>query len=282
MKKQYALVVALLLTGCGLRHHVKTATAPRATAHQVTLTSKSAACKADTSCQNPPYNQTAFTNCLCNLQVWRARGSTGGWVQLQSAGSAAVDSTGTAWTFKDNDPGLTDGSTWNYYETVSWQQDTTGAVSPPTNTVFVTVPTSAPAHQATLNYTSSACTLSQGCWIQLYRATCASSVSCPDFKTNPGAYTQLANVQIPIWNTDANGTTWQLIDADPALADGTAYAWVSTLCWANTCPAYSDPSPVWIGLTPGALGAPTVGAGNTVSMIEVKNEDAYNRSHSDR
>lgn len=126
--------------------------------------------------------------------------------------------------------------------------------------------TSAP-HQATLNWQNSSCTTGKPCSIQIYRATCSSTSTCPTYPNSAYATPPTATLAVTISAT-ATGTSWQAVDADPALADGTTYAWVSTNTYSSNPSQPSAPSAIWIGTTPlpppPIPNAPTVGGGNSI------------------
>lgn len=237
--------------------------------HQVILQGQNVQCKNDTSCNS--IQGVKVNVCTCNFYVYRASCANASscpapstpigppYSKLPGSPALIVGANGTQATYTDNDNTLTNATVWVYTMTSQWTDQTTsqsGESGPAAATTPVTIPGGATLkHQALLNYFSAACTTSQNCWLQVYRAICSlANGACPSFTTNANAFTSLVNnpaVTYPVWNTTDTGTVWQVVDADPALADGTTYVYVATTCWAGTCPAYSQGSAPWNGTTTG-------------------------------
>ena len=245
--------------------------------HQVTVTSTGTDCNTGTAC--------GLSDCTCNLQVYRARCSdttscpavTMGspYVQLVNNNlTANVGATQTAWSFIDQDVALVDNSVWIYFETASYVRASPAPVSAPSApTAPTTIPKATIAHQASLNWSSNSCTTATPCAIQVYRAQCSSSTSCP---TYPGsAFSQLSGYGITV-NAGANGTSWIITDNDPALLDATTYVWVATNSYQSSPSNPGPASTPWSGTTsappPAVPVAPTSGPGNSVTKNRGKDD----------
>lgn len=113
--------------------------------HQIQLTAKGTTCKNDTSC--------TLSNCLCNLEVWRApctstttcpdaTANLAAYTQLLNTGNlgGTTDTTGTAWTYNDTTPALVDNSIWIYALRSSYTQDPYAQTSPFASTAAMQVP----------------------------------------------------------------------------------------------------------------------------------------------
>jgi hypothetical protein len=114
------------------------------------------------------------------------------------------------------------------------------------------------AHQAILNWSSTACTSSFPCTIQVYRATCSSSTSCPSY---PGTAWTALNMSVGLASTPvAQNTTWQYTDNDSKLVGSTTFAWLATVSYQGASTS-SPASTVWIG---------TTGVGKTIKVAPTK------------
>jgi hypothetical protein len=118
------------------------------------------------------------------------------------------------------------------------------------------------SHEADLTYSAISCTTAQPCApIQVYRAQCASATSCPAYAPGSTAFKALpaatvTGVYVEYSTVTATGTTYGVVDTDPALLDGTTYEWVATVAYAATPTAPSGPSNTVIGTTTAAVVTP--------------------------
>lgn len=118
--------------------------------------------------------------------------------------------------------------------------------SSPGGTAQVNVQTPTGVHSAVLNWSSAACNTLSPCNLQVYRATCTSTTSCPAY---PGsAWTALSMVTGLAPTVGAQGTTWQYQDNGGALSGSTTFAWVAT-CSYQGATTSSTASTMWIGTT---------------------------------
>ena len=123
-------------------------------------------------------------------------------------------------------------------------------VSTPTvqgGTAMLTFPAQAAPHSATLNYSSTACRSNATCTLQIYRAQCSSSTSCPTY--TPGAAGWKALDMTAVSSTPTpQMTSWQYTDHDAALTGSTTYVWVATATYVGAATA-SAPSQPFTGTT---------------------------------
>ena len=135
-----------------------------------------------------------------------------------------------------------------------------------TSVCFAQVKTTTGPHQAILNYSNPSCTTNAQCSIQVYRATCTSSTSCPTYAAGSSSWKALDMTVGLSPQIGANGTTWSYSDKDAALQDSTTYAWVSTNTYVGASTA-SGASSNYVGTTNnGTPPAPTTASsGNSVN-----------------
>lgn len=121
-------------------------------------------------------------------------------------------------------------------------------------------------HQAVLNWSNPSCTQNAQCSIQVYRATCTSTTSCPTYSAGSSSWTTLSMTSGLTPTIGANGTTWNYTDKDTALQDSTTYAWVATNTYVGGTTA-SGASSNYVGTTNnGTPSAPTLASsGNSVN-----------------
>lgn len=128
----------------------------------------------------------------------------------------------------------------------------------PTAALSQTIP-----HTGTLNWFDLSCTTASACApVQQYRAKCASATSCPDFNTSPTSFIALPTANVSgvysVTSTvTATGTTWNTLDMDPALLDGTTYEWVARAAYIATPSALSGASIPFQGATLQGIQAPS-------------------------
>ena len=125
------------------------------------------------------------------------------------------------------------------------------------------------AHQATLNYSNGSCTNTNLCNLQVYRALCASPPQCPVYSPGSASFVNIITLGTTTATASptATGTTWQVLDKDPNLADGAMYTFVATNSYQSSATNYSPASTAWTGTTssaPTVPPAPLVGSGNTI------------------
>ena len=121
-------------------------------------------------------------------------------------------------------------------------------------------------HQAIVNWSNPSCTNNAQCSLQVYRAQCASSTSCPAYSQGSSSWKTLDMTSNLVVTPGANGTAWQYIDKDPALEDSTTYSWVATNSYVGGTTA-SGASSAYNGTTNnGTPPSPTLASsGNSVN-----------------
>ena len=123
-------------------------------------------------------------------------------------------------------------------------------------------------HQATLHFQNPACTDSNPCSIQIWRAVCANQYTCPMYVQGSSQWTRLSHGSGSATPTP-DGTTWVFVDSDPVLQDNTTYIYVATNSFHSSSNKLSDGSPAWVGTTSACIAntpeAPTLGTGNSVN-----------------
>jgi hypothetical protein len=117
------------------------------------------------------------------------------------------------------------------------------------------------SHEADLTYTNPQCLAATPCNLQVYRAQCSSTTSCPSFTTSPTSFFALpastvTGVATVTESVTTAGTTWTFIDTDPTLKDSTTYVWVATDAWQSSPSAASGPSIPFQGTTTGPPNSP--------------------------
>jgi hypothetical protein len=117
------------------------------------------------------------------------------------------------------------------------------------------------SHEADLTYTNPQCLAATPCNLQVYRAQCSSTTSCPSFTTSPTSFFALpastvTGVATVTETVTTAGTTWTFIDTDPTLKDSTTYVWVATDAWQSSPSAASGPSIPFQGATTGPPNSP--------------------------
>ena len=113
--------------------------------------------------------------------------------------------------------------------------------------------------QVTLNYQNRSCTTTKPCLLQIFRARCKTPTVCPQ------NWVQIASGSAGATPTQT-GTSWVVIDKDPALTPSTKYFYRATNSFQSAPTTYSAYSPQWSGTTgAGVPVAPTVGTGNNVN-----------------
>lgn len=122
-------------------------------------------------------------------------------------------------------------------------------------------------HQATLYYQSTACTNSAPCQLLVYRTVCPTPTTCPNYGNGHG-WIRLIAGDVSATPT-LTGTTWIVVDKDPALQDNTTYAYTALLAWQSSPSQVSSSGPVWSGTTSSGgttnvPQVPTVGSNNSV------------------
>jgi hypothetical protein len=175
-----------------------------------------------------------FSSCTCSMTAYRAQCGTScptypaaGFTKLPGAGSSTVSSTNTHFRYTDDGSisgNLAYGVTYSYAVTNTYTADSTATAGGPTQ---LTVKT--PLHMAVVNFSNPGCnTTTQACVLQVYRAQCASSTSCPAYPAGTWAKLSTATVATTV---GAQGTTWRYSDTDPALKGATTYSWVGVNTW---------------------------------------------------
>ena len=139
----------------------------------------------------------------------------------------ATTSTGAHYVMVDSDPALTAGTIWQYFETAIFSASTPAsesALSVPTGAVTIPGGTSVPVNfKVQLDYDNSQCVTGNNCSADVFRATCGTSSSCPNFVKDQTPFTKLA-VTTTQTVTAAN-THFVSIDTGGTLAYNTTYAY---------------------------------------------------------
>lgn len=119
-------------------------------------------------------------------------------------------------------------------------------------------------HSAILNWSNPSCTTTQQCTIQVYRAQCTSTTTCPTWPSGTWAKLNMTAGLVP--TIGSSGTSWNYTDSDPTLQDSTTYAWVATNTYVGGTNS-SGASTSFVGSTnAGVPPAPTLSSnGNSVN-----------------
>lgn len=121
-------------------------------------------------------------------------------------------------------------------------------------------------HAATLNYQNASCVTAIPCNLQVWRATCKSTTSCP--QPNQGSWYTVSTASAVV-NVTTTGTTWVVIDNSPALQDSTTYVYYATNSYVSAPSVFSVKSGTWIGTTNAGSAAvpsnPVNGTGNSIN-----------------
>ncbi|HEY2352007.1 MAG TPA: hypothetical protein VGH83_05820 [Candidatus Acidoferrum sp.] len=104
-------------------------------------------------------------------------------------------------------------------------------------------------HQADLAYSNPACTTTNQCTLQIFRAQCDNATTCPNYIYSPQSFKTLSMAGLST-NATATGTSWTYSDTDTALQDNTSYSWVSTATFVNNPTMVSGPSSPFLGTIP--------------------------------
>jgi hypothetical protein len=203
-------------------------------------------------------NPACYTGNNCSADVFRAictdpancpiySGNAAAFTLLNSTVTTTQTVTASNTHFVSLDAGATPNAlAYNTLYTYAVRNTFLSDPSNPGGTAQVNVQTPAGIHTAILNWSSAACRTGSLCNLQVYRAVCTSTTSCPAY---PGsAWTALSMVSGLTSTPSAQGTTWQYQDNGSSLSGSTTFAWLAT-CSYQGASASSPASTMWIGTT---------------------------------
>jgi len=223
-------------------------------------------CVTGNTCFPTVYRTVCNTNQASSCAAWTP--TSAAYTKLPASDSAGnsyttstVSSTGTTFKYRDDgtiSKNLGYGVMYQYAVTNSFAAYPSNAS--PATVVNIITPI---AHQATLNYSNGACTsASLQCSIQVYRAQCSSSTSCPSYSPGSSSFKALNMLSNLTSTVGTQGTSWVYQDLDVVLANSTTYVWVATNTFVN-------------GSTPSAASSPYIGTTAATRSKGVTNAKPY-------
>ena len=113
-------------------------------------------------------------------------------------------------------------------------------------------------HEADGSISDASCTTAQPCDLQIYRAQCTSATACPSFTSSPTSFLALpTDTAHQTATVSTAGTSWAVIDNDPAILDSTSYVYVSVAAYQAAPGVWSAPSVPTVLTFPGPPKSPS-------------------------
>lgn len=216
--------------------------APASVTWKVYLTYSNPNCVTGQNCTANVYRATCTnaTNCPSYST------SPSSFTAITVTTTQTVSSTGT--NFQSVDAGTTlplqNNMVYAYAVTNSFASNP----SQPSGATQVVQVTPTGVHSATLNWSNASCRTASPCNLQVYRAQCSSTTSCPAYAAGSSSWKAL-NMSSGLTPTvSAQGTSWQYQDHDAALTGSTTYVWVATSSYSGSNVASPASSP-FVGTT---------------------------------
>ena len=213
-------------------------------------------------------NSACVTSKPCNAEVWRVSCSnvntcpafsTTLYTKLAATTTQTVTSTNTHFVSVDTNSGLAYNSFYSY--AIRNAFTATPSTLGTAQQVVVTTPTG--IHTAIINWSNSLCTTLSPCTLQVYRALCSSSTSCPTYSPGSSSFKAL-NMTIGLVPTvGTQGSSWVYTDKDAAIVGNTTYVWVATNAYSSGN-SISPASKAFVG---------TTGVGRTVVEINLSKKE---------
>lgn len=179
-------------------------------------------------------NSSCITGKTCTSSVYRTacsgtnpsncpvyNNTPSGFNQITVATTQSVSSTNTHFTSVDSDTTLKYNTLYAYAVT-----NTLSGGSAPSSSAQITLTTPIQTHSAIINWSNASCRISIPCNLQVYRAVCGSTTTCPVYTPGSAAWTSLNMTTGLISTPGAQGSTWQYTDT--GLTGSTVYSWIAT------------------------------------------------------